>query len=685
MFLQTFKKLKVWFCVKINNFVKLNFSIHTFKMKKSLVLLLLSLSTAMLFSQERDRLLIQKQKDIPTNNENDTRPTMGDTNVNFDGEKPHISEYKIISHERDTTYVDTTLSIFKEYRFNYLRRDDYHLMPFANVGQTYNTLAYDFSDLRLKPRMGARARHFNFMEIKDINYYHVPTPLTELYYKTAFEQGHQLDAFFTINTSERFNFSIAYKGVRSLGNYQSALTSTGNFRFTTNYSTANNRYNVRAHIVYQDLLNQENGGLKPDFIPFFIENDDDFKDRGRLEVNFEDTENTLEGKRFHLEQEYAFVNFRDSTSYTSLKLGNILSFEDKFYQYKQSDPFDEFGPSYAAKDLNDRVKLEDFYAQAYADFSNNLLGNVKVFLGYTNFNYGYNSVLVLDNQRITNRIKGNIVEAGASYQKKYRGFELYGKAALNVSGNCDGNYILGQASYQLNEDNKAKASIQINTVAPDYNFQLYQSDYINYNWQNSLKNIKTQQLQFDLESKKLMDVSVSFTRIEDYTYFGKTETDFIAPFQFDGSVNYLKVEAARQVDYGNFSLNARLTYQNILEGQDVFKAPDFLGRASVFYTNEFFDKALFLQTGITGKYFSSYEMNGYDPVLAEFYVQNSQQFGDFPLLDLFVNAKISQTRIYIKWEHFNALFTSQNNYFSAPGHPFRDAKVRFGLVWNFFM
>ncbi|MCR9182785.1 MAG: putative porin [Flavobacteriaceae bacterium] len=653
-------------------------------MKKSLVLLMLSLSTALLFSQDRDQPFIQQQN-LPTNTGNDDRPNMGDTNVNFEGEKPLISEYKIISYERDTTILDTTLTIFKDYKYNYLRKDDYQLMPFANVGQTYNTLVYNFNDLRLKPRMGARARHFNYMEIEDINYFHVPTPLTELYFKTTFEQGQQLDAFFTINTSEQFNFSIAYKGVRSLGNYQNTLTSTGNFRFTSNYTTKNNRYNLRAHIVFQDLLNQENGGLKPDFIPFFINNTDDFRDRGRLEVNFEDAENILKGKRFHLEHDYALINYKDSLSYTSLRLGNTVSFEDKFYRFEQENPFDEFGPAYATQNLKDRVTLEEFYAQGYADFRNNLLGNVKVSLGFTDFNYGYNSVLILDNERITNRLKGNVVEAGASYQKEYRGFELFGKAALNISGDYDGNYLLGSASFELDENNKAKATMFINSVAPDYHFQLYQSDYVNYNWQNNFKNIKTQQLQFEVISKKLLDASVSFSRIEDYTYFTRTAADTTtSPFQYDGTVNYLKLEAKRQFDFGKFSLNAQLTYQNIIEGQEVFKAPDFLGRASIYYSNHFFRNALFLQTGITGKYFTSYEMNAYDPVLAEFYLQNNQEFGDFPLLDLFVNAKISQTRIYIKWEHFNALF-GEKNYFSAPGHPFRDAKVRFGLVWNFFM
>ena len=129
----------------------------------------------------------------------------------------NIKDYLIISHENDTTYVDTTLTIQKDYKFNYLRRDNFGLIPFSNLGQSYNTLTYDFDDLELMPSFGARARHFNYMEVGDISYYRVPTPLTELLYKSAFEQGQLADSFFTVNTSPQLNLSIAYKGLRSLG------------------------------------------------------------------------------------------------------------------------------------------------------------------------------------------------------------------------------------------------------------------------------------------------------------------------------------------------------------------------------------------------------------------------------------------------------------------------------------
>ncbi len=601
-------------------------------------------------------------------------------------EKPPIDLYRIVSADRDTTYIDTSLSIQKEYKYNYLRRDDFELMPFSNVGQTYNSLAYNFDTSNLKPLFAAQSHHFNYYDIEDINYFHVPTPLTELYFKTAFQQGQQLDAFFTVNTSKQFNFSVAYKGIRSLGKYQHILASTGNFTFTTNYHTKNKRYNIRAHMTAQDVLNQENGGLTDTSLALFIADDSEFSDRGRLDVNFENAENKLEGLRFFGEHEYELISKRDSLDYSVLKIGNRVSYEDKFYEYRQTAPFADFGPSYEAANLLSKVKLEDFNVKAYAQFDNSIIGKLSAFAGYTDYNYGYNSVLILNDGRIPNRLKGNITEAGAAYEKEYRGFQLSGKAAINISGDFDGNYIKGAASYALNEDNRAEASILVHSVAPNFNFLLNQSNYENYNWQNSLNNVKTQELKFELKSKKLLDASVSYTGIDDYVYFGLKPNDSTpTPIQSSERVDYLKVKIEKEIRYKKFGLANTVMYQQVLSGDAVFKVPEIVTRQSLYYEDHWFKKALFLQTGINFKYFTKYHMNAYDPVLAEFYVQNDQELGGFPMLDLFFNAKVRQTRIFIKWEQFNTVFSSKNEHFSAPNYPYRDAVIRFGLVWDFFL
>ena len=64
-------------------------------------------------------------------------------------------DYKIVDHNLDTTYIDTTLTIKKHHTFNYLRKETLELMPFHNPGQTFNDLAYTFKTDALYPKIGA--------------------------------------------------------------------------------------------------------------------------------------------------------------------------------------------------------------------------------------------------------------------------------------------------------------------------------------------------------------------------------------------------------------------------------------------------------------------------------------------------------------------------------------------------
>ena len=337
-------------------------------------------------------------------------------------------------------------------------------------------------------------------------------------------------------------------------------------------------------------------------------------------------------------------------------------------------------------DIRDKVTLSDFRAKGFVRFDNSLLGTLSAFVGYNSYNYGYNSVFIQDEGRINNRLKGDLLQFGATYQKNYKGFELYGKGAINLVGDFDGNYLLGSAKYAFNEDNIVKATATLHSSAPNFNFLLFQSSYLNYNWQNDFENVKTQELRFDLESKKFFNASVSYTGIDDYAYFGIPDggTTPVA-MQASERVDYVKVKVEKEFRYRKWALMNTVMYQQVLSGEDVFNVPQIITRNSLYYQDELFKKALFLQTGVNFRYFTKYNMNAYDPLLAEFYVQNTQELGGFPLVDVFFNAKVRQTRIFIKFEHINSLFTSRNEYFSAPGYPYRDGVLRFGVVWNFFL
>lgn len=662
-------------------------------MKKTFFLLLILVVPFVINAQILEKPTLSKERSpISTSgvlNDSVKGSSRSSSNAKLKNLDAKITDYKIISHSKDTTFVDTTLTIQKEYKYNYLRKDNFNLMPFSNLGQTYNTLSQDFSSTKLMPRFGASAKHFNYLEIEDVNYYYVPTPLTELMYKTAFEQGQLLDAFFTVNTSEQFNFSFAYKGLRSLGKYQNILTSTGNFRFTTNYKTKNDKYNLRAHIVMQDIFNEENGGLADDDLINFESGNPEYIDRSVFDVSFENAENILRGKRFHLDHSYTLIKPTDSLSKNELKIHNILSLEDKFYQFKQTTEKDYFGDAFRTSGLNDKVKFEEFSSQLGASYYNNIIGQLGFAVNYTNYNYGYNTLVILNENQITNRIKGDVIGLKANYKKTFKNFKLFGELGSNITGDFTGNYLLANINYKINDSYGIQLQLNSNSRAPNYNYQLFQSDYINYNWQNNFSNIQTNQFSAKIDAKKIADFSVDFTTIDNHTYYKKENVDsdedsFVKPFQNNSTINYIRIKANREFKYKKFALDNTVMYQKVSDDNQSLNVPQIITRNTLYYSNHFFKKALYLQTGVTLNYFTKYNMNAYDPVLSEFYTQNTTEIGGFPRLDFFVNAKIRQTRIYIKAEHFNAAWTGYN-YYSAPNYPYRDFTVRFGLVWNFFL
>ena len=601
-----------------------------------------------------------------------------------------IEQYLVFNSLQDTISLDTTLSIQKEYKFNYLRKDNFNLIAFANTGQTYNTLSFDYSSQNTIPLFSAQARHFNYMTVNDINYYNVPTPLTELYYKTVFTQGQNLDAFFTINTSKQFNFSLAYKGLRSIGKYQNALTSTGNFRFTTNFKSKNEKYNFLGHVVFQDLLNQENGGLSDEDIIRFSDNDDEIGDRSVFDPLFDNAESNLEGRRFHMEQSYSFTNKTDSIHIRDLKIINSVSFEDKFFQFNQTNAEESFFGSSFNDSIKDKVNLSYFYSDIGVNYKNSKIGDLSFNLNYNSINYGYNSLVTLNNQTIANRIKESFFGINGSYNATFNKFNFNVTLGANLSKYFKGSFISANLQYSIAENTKLSAGININEKLPNYNFLLNQSSYENYNWDNqsNFETIKTQQLSLKLNSNKIFNLGLDVSNIKNHTYFNLDsvldEVKVVKPKQTTNSIQYIRARINKEFKVGKFSLDNTLLYQTVSGGDQIINVPTFVTRNALYYTDEVFKKALKFQTGIVFNYFSEYKGNGYDPLLAEFYTQTDKTIGGFPRLDFFINAKVRQTRIFLKAEHFNSSLSGYN-YLSAPNYPYRDFTVRFGLVWNFFL
>lgn len=718
-------------------------------------------------------------------NATDTTSFKNEVQIKLDG-KTKYTDYKVISINNDTTIIDTTLTIAKYYKFNYIRKDNFELLAFANQGQTYNKLGYNFNDNSLFPTIGANAKHYNYYNIEDVYYYDVPTPTSEFMYRTGMEQGQVLDGFLTMNTSRQLNIFIAYKGLRSLGKYRNSLASHGNFRTSVNYQSKNNFYSLKAHYMSFDLLNNENGGLTANSVGYFENDDPNYIDRTRLDVNYTDAENMFEGKRYFLHQNISLFSkenkakmhnaelsdklkdynsvlkqietlkrdsvFRpkkpkiinspketpqkeidtiikidalskeipstkkdtlkldsiraikikkidsllivaakfkvdssqfiaiDKNANYSMKLGHTFVYETQHYRFKQAAVNPIFGEAYD-KNIVDHTSYQKMNNEAYLQFEAPYVGILRAKANYFNYNYHYSSILYLDAETIQEKLKGNAIAVGADWKTNFGKLYLNADASSIISGDLTGNSIKGSITFKKDSVYSFKGFAEITSKTADFNKLLYQSDYKDYNWQNNFKNEQIKNVGAEFSFKKWISINANFNLIDNYTYFDENSL----PSQATETLSYLKVKVSNSITFSKFTLDNTVMYQNVSSGESFFKVPEIVTRNTLYYSNYLFKgKPLYLQTGVTVKYFTEFNAGAYNPLLSEFVLQNNQKIGGFPLLDFFANAEIRRTRIYLKVENFGASFIGRN-YYSAPTYPYRDLTVRFGLVWNWFI
>ena len=650
-------------------------------MDKSIFVFIFALFVALSNAQSDTKSVMQKKSDTIA------KSSTGDTSVKGVSTKATINQYRIISIEKDTTFVDTSLTIEKEYKYNYLRKDIFGLLPFANEGQTYAVLDYGVKKQSSFPEIGFSGKHFNYLAANDINYYSVATPVTELYFKTVMQQGQSIDALITVNTSERFNFSVAFKGLRSLGRYINQLTSTGNFRFTSSYNTLNKRYFLQVHFTGQDLLNGENGGLTN--VADFTSENPDFDNRERIEVYLRDAESFLKGKRYFFDHSFR-INANDVAN--NLYITHQFNYETKFFEYNQktiestigTTKFKRFGDAYVLANLKDQTRYNRMYNKVGVIYENKTLGKFQFFAEDFRYNYYYNRVLILNSGVVPSKISQEINTIGGQYEYRKNKWNGIFTASNSISKQPMSN-LDAKLHYKLNDENEFIFQYQLISKIPDVSYNLYQSDFIDYNWSNDFRNEKINNFEATAKTQWLT-ASVQVSSLNDHLYFsndGIGNQQLISPKQYAESINYLSVKASREFKWWKLALDNTILYQKVDQQDAILNVPQIVTRNSLYFTNYFFKKALYLQTGFTVNYFTKYYINDYNPVITEDFVQNEVKVGDFPLIDFFINARIRQTRIFLKAEHFNSKMTG-NNFLTAPNYPYRDFTIRFGLVWTFF-
>ncbi|MDG1806195.1 putative porin, partial [Flavicella sp.] len=371
-------------------------------MKKFLLTVLSLFFSICFYAQEKDSIKEPEIYNLNDFTEKKARPLAARKNEEDEGAKvdPESGKadyllYKIINHAKDTVVLDTTLSIASQYKMNFMRKDMFGTHAFQNQGQVFTELTNDFNNQEIVPSMGQTPRNIGYKQVEDVVYYQVPTPTTEIMYRNGIEQGQVLDSKIAINLTENLNVSLGYVGLRSLGAYRNSLSSFKNFTGTVSYKTKNDRYRIRFHNTNQRTLNQENGGIVDERKEDFESNNSEYSDRGRLDVNMEDAESVLTGKRYFIDHNFKLFTTKDTIpkKMSNVKLGHIFNYETKQFNFLKPTSTEYFG-DYFSTETNDLTSFKSMDNKAYVDFTSPyLLGKFRVLAGYHYYYQGYKKVV----------------------------------------------------------------------------------------------------------------------------------------------------------------------------------------------------------------------------------------------------------------------------------------------------
>ena len=685
-------------------------------------------------------LSLQNKDSIPVEKKNLTEEKKDSLIINLSRKKrfiPYfksidevsIKDYKLLFLDGSEKTVDTSLSLEREYSFNFLRKDYFEILTFPNMGEAFNKLGYNFHDQPFTPQMGARVKHFSYFEKEDVPYYEVPSAYTELFFKSTFQQGQFLDTSLAINTSPKFNIAVSFRGFRSLGKYLASLGRSRQFRISSQYQTYNQKYRLRLHQTTQSLENQVNGGLNRDSVYFFEnapnyvladekgqaildENGnqqivfyDGFLDRNRLDTQI-NADNLLEGKRYFMEHKYQMIPVSKDTTAYKMSIGYSISLEKKNYKYDHRFANTYFYGKYDTN-ISDSTSFDNLENKLFLQFNNKSLGKLKFSFYHIKWDYNLGQDDYEKDTLLSKSISANQLAAQVNWQKEIFGTSSRIMAYQSIKNNYATRSIKIETEKDISNKTNVMATFNYRSQPLNFNFYLFQSDFKKYNWENpDLSNQDFSSLSFGLSHKKFGSIRGEWNLINNFTFFNNTTPEFdlnrkfsVEVFQLANRLDYFKARMDQRFDFGKFTLANNIQFQKVNQKGDpqgtiddpvALNVPKWLLRSTFMLTSSIFNKALFFQSGVTLVYFTDYFADQYNPLLAEFVTQNSTSIGNYPRVDFFFNAKIQSSRIFIKLENISAPIKhlinidAPYNYYSSPFVPYRDFSVRFGLIWNFF-
>ena len=563
---------------------------------------------------------------------------------------------------------------------------------------------------------------------QDVKYYHTTTPYSSVGYKKGFVTNldqNDIHFMFTGNVSRRVNLGMSIDYLNSYGRFASQ---EGKTVFGSVFGSYNgDHYSLQAAFTWNTLSNFENGGLsnptdlqgnlKPEDMPvklqgmsalrylsgylnhyysicvererkvIYRERDEEGKwvkkDSIKIEYVpvttfrhiFETTDATKRYVEKNAQQGFYHSVYRntratnDSAACLTIKNTLSVTFEEEFNTWLK------FGATvYAMNEtqrhispIGEEVNLPTTGEQQF-DKPVILLDTTFHAVQDTLYGQQWSNNTYIGAALYKNR--GKHIHYGFDGNICLLGYKL---GEFQVNGHLDAGLRLGKDSMTL----AAKAFIKNET--PDYYLQHYRSNH--YQWDNDFrKTIRFYvggEIAYPTQWVK-PKLNVSFENITNHIYFDNSGL----PQQANDNIQVLAADLQLNVTTPWVNLENSIVYQH--SSSSHLPLPTLTMYNNLYYYDTWV-KALDVQIGVDMRFFTKYYAPVLNPALGQFCVQDQEQVGNYPVMNVYANFYVKHIRLklFAQYQHFNAGFMNKQ-YFAMPGYPMAPDMFRAGLSWHFY-
>ena len=521
--------------------------------------------------------------------------------------------------------------------------------------------------------------YFNFFN-DSTKYFDTRTPYTDLKLIISSKKEQFFRLLHTQNITRRWNATLEVLRTNGDGFYLKQNFVSSNVRVSTNFRSKSERYGFTAGIITRVFKKDENGGMVSDSL---LEANI-FSNKKLFPVNLEQAR-TRRGYRELFTSQYFYFgkNDKSNTDTTNRKKINpesaivySMDIDESWYVY------------------SDKLPLSGYYDNIYLD-SNSTLDSTHVWklknrVSWMSLNNpslkikaeaGVGHDLVNIYQQNGDSVLTDLLcfAKVSSKRDSSRKFEWSVEGQYFFNGNHAGDEAAGfKVSYLLpGVEGKVFLSARNSVFSVPYFYSRYTSNH--FWWYNNFNKISASQGLAGFESAKWkLSTRVRLDNVFDYVYL---DQGFL-PKQVNYSINIMRLDLAKDLSWKKFHLDNVIVFQKA-DHAEILRLPELVLRHSLYFSGQWFRKAMEVNYGLDVLYFSSFFGDAYMPASGTYYLQDGKKIGNYPFVDLFFNCKIKRARVFLKTEHVVAGFIG-NQFYTAPHYPGNDRQFRVGISWKFF-